>query len=68
MQTTQTPARILRIQSVSEMTGMAIPTIYLNARLGTFPKQIKLGPRAAGWIASEVQAWIDERVRASRGQ
>ncbi|MFM0726589.1 AlpA family transcriptional regulator [Paraburkholderia strydomiana] len=67
MQTTQTHARILRIQSVSEMTGLAIPTIYLHARLGTFPKQIKLGPRAAGWLASEVNTWIESRA-AARGQ
>ena len=29
-----------------------------------FPKPVQLGPRAVGWIESEVSAWITERIEA----
>jgi len=40
--------------------------IYLRLTNGTFPKPIRLGPRSVRWIASEVDAWIAERVAQSR--
>ena len=35
---------------------------------GTFPRPIPLGPKARGWLVSEIEAWIEERkaVRDSR--
>ena len=30
--------------------------------VGLFPKAIKLGPRAKGWLASEIAAWQHERI------
>ena len=57
--------RILRLPQVMEITGLAKPTIYLHIKQGTFPKQIKLGPKASGWLASDIQAWIESCVSAS---
>lgn len=34
-------------------------------KAGTFPKRIRLGPGRVGYIASEVEAWLDEK-RAER--
>jgi predicted DNA-binding transcriptional regulator AlpA len=31
-----------------------------------FPKRIKIGIRAVGWIESEVQIWVEKRIAASR--
>jgi len=31
-----------------------------------FPKRIKIGIRAVGWIESEVQKWVAMRIAASR--
>jgi prophage regulatory protein len=28
---------------------------------GTFPKQYKLGPRAVGWLESDIEKWIEQR-------
>lgn len=28
---------------------------------GTFPRPIPLGPKARGWLVSEIEAWIEER-------
>ncbi|MGA4421493.1 helix-turn-helix transcriptional regulator [Ralstonia nicotianae] len=62
----ETGNRILRIKQVMEITGLAKPTIYLHMKQGTFPKQIKLGPKAAGWLHSDVQSWINSRIAASK--
>ncbi|MDO3618800.1 AlpA family transcriptional regulator [Ralstonia pseudosolanacearum] len=64
----ETANRILRIKQVMEITGLAKPTIYLHMKQGTFPRQIKLGPKAAGWLQADVQAWINSRIAASRVQ
>jgi prophage regulatory protein len=32
-----------------------------------FPKRVKIGIRAVGWLEGEVQAWLRVRVQRSRG-
>lgn len=62
--------RVLRMKQVQERLGLARSTIYdrMNVRSPrydcTFPKPIKLGGAAVGWIESEINAWIDSRVVA----
>jgi len=29
---------------------------------GTFPKPIKLGARAVGWLESEIEEWLQARI------
>lgn len=53
--------RILRLREVISTTGLARSTIYLRMSKGHFPKPVRLGPRAVGWRASDVGAWLDER-------
>lgn len=62
----ETANRILRIHQVMEITGLAKPTIYLRISQGTFPKQLKLGQRASGWLASDIQTWINDRIAACK--
>lgn len=47
-----------------EITGLARPTIYLKMKQGTFPRQLKLGSRAAGWLAADIQGWIESCISA----
>ena len=56
--------RILRLGSTTRVTGLSKATIYRQIQAGTFPRQVKLGPRAVGWLADEVQQWLDTRPRA----
>lgn len=36
-------------------------------KAGKFPRRIKLTPNGrVGWLASEIHAWIHERIRRSR--
>jgi prophage regulatory protein len=57
---------IWRLPDVMAQTGLSRSTIYSLVSQQKFPKQINLGPRAVGWVASEVSDWIEERVNASR--
>ena len=57
---------ILRRPQVESRTGLRRSTLYTRISEGTFPRPINLGARAVGWLASEVDAWVAERVAASR--
>jgi prophage regulatory protein len=55
--------KILKLADVIEITGKCRSAVYLQIREGTFPKQINLGPRAVGWLESEIQEWISLRIQ-----
>jgi prophage regulatory protein len=57
---------ILKRRDVQTRTGLSRSTIYLRISQGTFPAPINLGSRAVGWLASEIDDWIAQRVAASR--
>jgi prophage regulatory protein len=50
---------ILRLGDIMQRTGKSRSSIYQAIKDGTFPKQINIGARSVGWLASEVEAWID---------
>ena len=58
---------ILRLPTVKAITGLSRSTIYLRMSEGSFPRQVNLGSRAVGWMASEIDHWIEEKL-ASRNQ
>lgn len=58
--------RLLRLCDVERLVGLKKTAIYAGIKNQTFPACIKLGPRAAAWPESEIQAWIAERIRTSR--
>jgi prophage regulatory protein len=58
--------RILRLPAVRERTGLSRSSIYAFMSANEFPRQLKLGDRAAGWLESEVDEWITARVEKSR--
>ncbi len=57
---------ILRLPAVLERTGLSRSTTYLMMSRNEFPKTVSLGERAVGWIESEVDQWLDERIADSR--
>ena len=59
--------RFLKLPEVQNRTGKSRSSIYQGIAAGTFPKQIKIGgPRAVGWIESEVEAYNQACIEASR--
>ncbi|WP_319749871.1 AlpA family transcriptional regulator [Pseudomonas aeruginosa] len=69
----QPAARILRIRQVQDRVGLSRSTIYdrlsrASSRYDpSFPKPFNLGGSAVGWLESEVNDWIQERVSRSGG-
>ena len=62
-----TTTKFLRLPEVQNRTGKSRSSIYAAIKNGTFPKQIRLGgPRAIGFIESEVEAYIQSCIDASR--
>ncbi len=61
--TSTEPLHILRRRQVEERTGLSRSTLYHYIKIGHFPKPMPLGPRVVGWLESEVNSWIGERVR-----
>lgn len=60
-------ATIIRRDQVAARTGLSFSSIYRRVSAGTFPAPIRLGGDSVGWIESEVDAWIEERIQQSRG-
>lgn len=50
--------RILRLPAVLDATGLSRSTLYRKINQGTFPKQIAISERCAGWRESAVNAWL----------
>lgn len=55
--------RILRRSEVEQRTGIKRAHIYNLMSQGKFPKSIRLGIRAVGWDAAEVDQWIADRLQ-----
>ncbi|MDE2773224.1 MAG: AlpA family transcriptional regulator [Gemmatimonadota bacterium] len=66
-QGTDAPVRVLRLPQVLARTGLSRSSIYLRVADGTFPRPVRLGKRAIGWIESEIDQWIRAQIAASRG-
>ena len=54
--------KILRRPAVEATTGLSRSTIYQHMQDGTFPKPIRLGAKAVGWLENEVVDWIKART------
>ncbi len=57
---------ILRLPEVMARTGLSRSTIYHKMSLDEFPQSINLGLRSVGWIAEEIEEWIQDRIDDSR--
>lgn len=60
--------KILRLPVVQNRTGKSRSSIYLDILNGRFPKSIRLGKRSIGWLESEIDEWIQQRIKDSRGR
>ena len=54
--------KILKVKQVAAEMNMSIPQVYKLVSLGKFPKQIKLGERASGWLKSELDSWLQSKI------
>lgn len=52
---------IYRRTDLEKILGISRSTIYAWIKTGQFPSPIKLGQRAIGWHASDIEAWLAAR-------
>ena len=59
---------ILRKGETSRRVGLSVRQLERLELAGQFPRRVLLGSNSAGWLESEVRAWIAGRLaaRASR--
>lgn len=60
----ENPDRIIRKPEAQIITGMHPSTIRHLELEGRFPKRIRLGGKACGWLLSEVVAWLQQKADA----
>lgn len=53
---------ILRRKQVEGRTGLSRSSIYVRVKEGTFPAPIPLGPKAVGWLESEITDWLNGQI------
>jgi prophage regulatory protein len=56
--------RILRRVDVERATGLPRSTIYEFIGRGIFRRPLPLGGRSVGWLQTEVEDWVAQRVAA----
>jgi prophage regulatory protein len=65
-QAIQREPAFLRRKQVETRTGLSRSTIYQYIKDGAFPRPVRLGARAVGWLESDVSDWIAARVKCAR--
>lgn len=58
--------RILRRQLVENHTGLSRSQIYELIARKEFPRPIKIGARAVGWIEKDIVDWIKSKIEAAQ--
>ena len=58
--------KILRINEVTNLTGLSKSSIYKQVRQNQFPQSIKLTDRATGWDSREVEKWITNKINQNK--
>lgn len=59
--------KILRLPDVINITGLSRSSIYQKISDGDFPKQINISTKSVGWIESEIQKWIADKIQCVGG-
>jgi prophage regulatory protein len=63
------PLVLLKLKQVLKKTGLSRSSVYnkLDARSShydpTFPRQVRLGAASVAWVESEVEEWIESRIK-----
>lgn len=60
--------RFMRLPEVLALCGKSRSSIYAAIKKGEFPAPVKLSSRSSAWIRSEIAAWAESRVKASRAE
>ena len=56
---------LIRLNVVQEITSLSKSTIYRLISEGNFPKQVQIGKRAVVWVRSDINAWINQKLKTA---
>ena len=59
-------AKLSRLPEVCQRVGLAKSTLYKLVAAGEFPPPIHPTTRTTAWVDHKVDAWLDQRIKASR--
>ena len=54
-------SRFIREQECKEITGLSRPTRWRLEKDGEFPKRRKITKGTVGWLASEIDDWVNSK-------
>ena len=58
--------KILRRKEVEARIGLACSTIYAMMACREFPRPIRIGRRAVGWLSSDIDNWLSDRGHTNK--
>ena len=58
------PTRFLRMSEVAERVGLHKRTIWRLIASESFPQPVPLGGRAVGFVESEIEDWMHEKMES----
>jgi len=57
--------QILKRSEVEKRYGLSRSTIYRLVERGEFPKPVRLTSHSVGWLESQLEEWLNNRIKAS---
>jgi prophage regulatory protein len=60
--------RLLKKSEVEQLTSLSASEIVRQEKAGTFPKRIKIGAQRSAWVGSEIDAWIQAKIKTARSE
>lgn len=55
--------RLIRLHEVKHLVGLGRTSIYQKIKDGSFPAPHPIGLRAVAWLESDVQSWVESRIK-----
>jgi prophage regulatory protein len=57
--------QFIRLNKVQEITSLSKSSIYRLISDGDFPKQIQIGKRSVVWVRSDINNWINQKLKTA---
>lgn len=54
--------RLIDQKDLRELIQYSPQHIHRLEKAGKFPKRVRLGANRVGWLASEIEEWIEEKI------
>jgi len=59
------PEELILKGALKLLVPISDTTVWRMERRGEFPRRIRVSPRRVAWRRSEIEAWLEQRQRAS---